>query len=94
MSQHLPTRRCASCRRTAPKSCLIRFARQKDPTTGEWQVQLDPDQKLPGRGGYLCPQPECIQQALKKGTLSRVLRAPVPRTLLESLLAQRSTPSP
>jgi predicted RNA-binding protein YlxR (DUF448 family) len=94
MNPHIPTRRCASCRRTAPKSSLIRFVRQKDPTTGEWQVRLDPDQRLPGRGGYLCPQPACIQQALKKGTLSRVLRAPVPRALLESLLAQRNAPSP
>ncbi len=94
MSHHVPTRRCASCRRTAPKSSLIRFVRQKDPATGEWQVRFDPDQNLPGRGGYLCPQPECIRLALKKGTLSRVLRAPVPRELLESLLAQRTPPSP
>jgi predicted RNA-binding protein YlxR (DUF448 family) len=94
MNPHIPTRRCASCRRTAPKSNLLRFARQKDLATGEWQVRFDPDQRLPGRGGYLCPQPECIQQALKKGTLNRVLRAPVPRELLESLVAQRTPPSP
>jgi predicted RNA-binding protein YlxR (DUF448 family) len=94
MNPHIPTRRCASCRRTAPKSSLIRFVRQKDPTTGEWQVRLDPDQRLPGRGGYSAHNPHAFSRHSKKGTLSRVLRAPVPRALLESLLAQRNAPSP
>lgn len=83
--KHVPIRRCASCRRTAPKHELIRFARQKDPDTGTWRVMFDPTQKLPGRGAYLCPLRECIEQALKKRTLDRALRAPVPRELLEQL---------
>ncbi|MEN3000444.1 MAG: YlxR family protein [Armatimonadota bacterium] len=88
--KHTPIRRCASCRRTAPKSALIRFARQKDPETGAWQVQLDPHQKLPGRGAYLCPQVACVQHALKKQALAKVLHAPVPRELLEQVLTSIS----
>ncbi len=82
---HIPLRRCASCRRTAPKSTFIRFARQKDSAAGAWRVIHDPTQKLPGRGAYLCPRRECIEQAIKKRTLDKALRAPVPRELLEAL---------
>mgnify|MGYP000400976759 CR=1 FL=1 len=83
---HIPLRRCASCRRIAPKHELIRFARQKDPATGTWRVVLDTAQKLPGRGAYLCPRRECIQQAIRKRALDKSLRTPVPRELLEQLL--------
>ncbi|MCS7066583.1 MAG: YlxR family protein [Fimbriimonadales bacterium] len=84
--KHTPIRRCASCRRTAPKSELMRFTRQKEPETGGWRVMLDPSQQQPGRGAYLCPRRECVQHALKKRTLERALRAPVPRELLEPIL--------
>ncbi len=83
--KHEPVRRCASCRRTAPKKELLRFARLKE--RGGWRVVLDQAQNLPGRGAYLCPQRECVHQALKKRALDKALRAPVPRELLEQLMA-------
>jgi len=86
--KHVPIRRCVSCRRTAPKHELLRFARQKDPATGDWRILFDPDQKLPGRGAYLCPRRECLQQAIKRRALDRALRMPIPRELLQQLLTQ------
>ncbi|MCS6919117.1 MAG: YlxR family protein [Fimbriimonadales bacterium] len=69
-SPRSPIRRCAACRRAAPKSELIRFVRA--PQT--LQVQWDPEQKLPGRGAYLCPNPECFRLALKRKSLERTLK--------------------
>ncbi|GBC92350.1 hypothetical protein HRbin15_00818 [bacterium HR15] len=86
--KHVPIRRCVSCRRTAPKHELLRFTRQRDPATGAWRVMLDPTQKLPGRGAYLCPRRECVQQAMKKRLLDKALRTAVPRELLEPLLME------
>lgn len=80
---HKPIRRCAYCRRTAPKTQLLRFVR--DPRTG--QVKWDPSQRLAGRGGYLCPTRQCLQGAIKKRSLERALKVPVPRELLETVLA-------
>lgn len=80
---HEPIRRCAFCRRTAPKTQLLRFVR--DPHTR--QVVFDASQKRAGRGGYLCPTRQCVQGALKKRSLERVLKVPVPRELLETVLA-------
>lgn len=83
-NRHEPVRRCAACRRTAPKSSLIRFTRL--PHT--LQVQTDPTQQLPGRGAYLCPRPECVRLALKRKSLDRVLKVQVPDALLQQLLTQ------
>lgn len=81
-ARHSPVRRCAACRRTAPKQTLLRFVR--DPHT--LQVQVDPAQKLPGRGAYLCPSPECLRLALKRKSLERALKVKVPDTLLQGML--------
>ncbi|MFN3691060.1 MAG: YlxR family protein [Fimbriimonadales bacterium] len=72
-------RRCAACRRTAPKATLIRLAR--NPQT--LQVQFDPQQKLPGRGAYLCPNPACFRLARKRKSLERVLKTRVEESVLE-----------
>ncbi len=76
-------RRCAYCRRTAPKSQLLRFVRH--PHTR--QVAHDPQQRLPGRGAYLCPTRSCVQGAIKKRSLERALKVPLPQELLQEVLA-------
>ena len=82
-SPHDPIRRCAACRRAAPKHDLLRFARC--PQTR--QVALDPHQRLPGRGAYLCPDPECFRLAVKRKSLERALKAKVDTSLLDAALA-------
>lgn len=81
-SRHSPVRRCAACRRAAPKRTLIRFAR--DPHTH--QAQHDPTQSLPGRGAYLCPNPDCFRTALKRKSLERALKAQGVAPLLQAML--------
>ncbi|MCX7992526.1 MAG: YlxR family protein [Fimbriimonadales bacterium] len=81
-SRHEPVRRCAACRRTAPKSELLRFAR----IPPSHQVRFDPEQCLPGRGAYLCPHPDCFRTALKRKSLERVLKVKVDDSVVQEAL--------
>ena len=71
-------RRCISCRRTAPKQEFWRVVRSHSSNT----IVLDQGM---GRSAYLCPQAECLKAAQKKDRLSRVLKAPVPNQVYETL---------
>jgi len=50
--------------------------------------------KLPGRGAYLCPAPECLSTARKRGGVERTLKRKVPegvyRDIDKELLAKES----
>ncbi|HED00680.1 MAG TPA: YlxR family protein [Proteobacteria bacterium] len=49
---------------------------------------FDEKQRLPGRGGYVCFNDQCIALALKRRDLSRVFKNPVKGVNLGSLGAQ------
>ena len=78
--QHEPERRCTACRQIRSKAELLRVVCPKD---GE--PELDMTGKLPGRGAYICPSEECVEKALKKGSLARALRRQLPESLAEQL---------
>ena len=67
--KHVPQRTCIACRRTDAKRGLIRLVRD-----AEGRVALDPTGKRTGRGAYLCHDPACWDQALKRNGLARALR--------------------
>ena len=75
-----PSRTCLGCRRTQPRSEMIRLVRG---LKGELLVDLQ--SRLPGRGTYVCPSPECLK-ALRPGSLSHVLKAPVDLPDFEALI--------
>jgi len=56
------------CRSTMPKRDLIRVAR-----TPEGTVVVDPRGKVPGRGAYLCPRPECFESGRMRDAIRRSL---------------------
>src|SRR5262245_62411540 len=67
--KHIPQRTCIACRRTDAKRGLMRLVRD-----AEGHVALDPTGKRTGRGAYLCHDPACWEQALKRQGLVRALR--------------------
>ncbi len=71
-------RRCASCRKVAPKEDFWRIVRVHSSQT----VQLDQGM---GRSAYLCPEAHCLQVAQKKNRLGRSLKALVPAELYQTL---------
>lgn len=67
----VPVRTCIGCRSREEKVRLIRIV----PRNGG--VVVDVRQREPGRGAYLHPRPECLEQALKRRSLGRALRSEI-----------------
>lgn len=65
----VPRRSCAGCRRRAPRASLLRFV-----ADSAGRLRLDPQQRAPGRGVYLCPAAECFELACRRAALARGLR--------------------
>lgn len=57
---HVPMRTCVGCRRTRPKSELLRLVATQD------TVLVDERQRLPGRGAYVCRDPRCVDAAARR----------------------------
>jgi len=66
-------RQCVACRTKKEKHLLLRVARLSN-----GKVAFDPEQKIQGRGAYVCPSPECIQKAKAKDLFFRSLKRAVP----------------
>ena len=66
--RHGPIRTCLGCRTPRPKHELVRLVRRAD---GRVVV----DASGPGRGAYVCPEPGCVERALKGGRLAHAFRA-------------------
>ena len=73
MQKKIPQRQCMGCRERKAKRELIRVVR-----TPEGAVTLDFGGKMNGRGAYLCPNPECLKQAIRSNALDRSLEVEIP----------------
>ena len=83
MPKKIPMRQCLGCREMKPKRELIRVV--KSP---EGEISLDFKGKKPGRGAYLCPDPQCLARARKARALERAFSAQTPDQEYESLAAE------
>ena len=63
-----------------PKKELVRVVRS---AAGE--VNLDLTGRMPGRGAYLCPDPECLKKAIRSKALSRSLETEIPQEVYDRL---------
>ena len=86
MPKKIPLRQCVGCREMKPKKELIRVV--KSP---EGEVSLDFKGKKPGRGAYVCPDPECLKKARKSRALDRMLEVSIPDEVYEALERQMET---
>ena len=64
-----PRRTCVVCRSTTAKRTLHRIVRSPAGT-----VAFDPTGKAAGRGAYLCGQPACLDQAVRRRSVQRALK--------------------
>ncbi len=76
-------RQCVGCRTRRPKRELVRVVRSP-----EGEISIDSRGKKPGRGAYVCRDPECLKKAIRSRALSRALDAPVPEEIFDLLRAQ------
>jgi len=74
-STHAMARTCVGCRRLDVRSALLRVVAESY-DTGEYvaRVVADPRLRLPGRGAWLHPTPECLDLAVRRKAFGRALR--------------------
>ena len=83
MQKKIPMRQCLGCREMKPKKELIRAV--KSP---EGEISLDFRGKKPGRGAYVCPDPECLKKAIKGRAFERAFSAQIPDEVYAELTRQ------
>jgi uncharacterized protein len=67
-----PVRTCVGCRVRAPADDLLRVV------AVDGALAPDPRRRLPGRGAWLHPVPECLARAERRSAFPRALRVPGP----------------
>ncbi|GAA4533469.1 YlxR family protein [Mycobacterium paraffinicum] len=68
-----PVRTCVGCRKRELAVELLRVVAVSD-GNGEYAVIVDTRANRPGRGAWLHPVPQCVQQAIRRRALTRALR--------------------
>ena len=76
----MPVRMCVGCQEMKNKKEMIRVIR-----TSEQEFVLDASGKKNGRGAYICPNRECLSQAIKSKGLERSFKQAIPKEVYESL---------
>ena len=87
MPKKIPMRQCLGCREMKQKRELIRVVRSP-----EGEISLDFRGKKPGRGAYVCPNPDCLKRAIKAKALSRAFGVEIPQEIMEALQEQMVKP--
>jgi len=82
MQKKLPLRMCLGCREMKLKSELVRIVRSP-----EGEMSVDEVGKKPGRGAYVCRNPECYKRVVKSKALSRAFRTAIPEDITNALTA-------
>ena len=72
---HHPQRTCAVCRQLHAKREMDRIVR-----TAEGQAVPDPSGRMPGRGTYVCTDPDCRTSAGRAQAIARALGLSVEET--------------
>ncbi len=81
----VPLRKCLGCNEMKPKKELIRIVRSP-----EGKVSVDKGGKAPGRGCYICPDPKCLESAIKGKRLESALEIPIDADIYNELRGQLS----
>ncbi|OBI80904.1 DNA-binding protein [Mycobacterium sp. E740] len=68
-----PVRTCVGCRKRELAVELLRVVAAGD-GNGDRAVTVDPARKLPGRGAWLHPDPQCLDAAIRRRAFGRALR--------------------
>ena len=89
MAKKIPMRMCVSCRERFAKKDLIRIVASAD-----GKVQVDPTGRMPGRGAYVCHNPECMTKAVDHQQFDRGLHRKVNPDTIQPQLDQLKEDGP
>ena len=82
-TRKIPQRMCVGCGEMKNKKELLRIVR-----TPEGGIEIDNTGKKSGRGVYICPEADCLQQALKGKRLQKALQQDIPDEVIGILKEQ------
>ncbi|KAA9393589.1 YlxR family protein [Kocuria coralli] len=74
--RHVARRTCIGCRAVDEPDQLVRLTVRTD-ATGTAVVMIDEGRRLGGRGAWLHPTEQCLQNAVRRKAFNRAFRAPV-----------------
>ena len=77
----IPMRMCLGCREMKPKREMARIVRSP-----EGAIALDRVGRAPGRGAYICHDPECLKKAMKANLLAKAFECPVDKEVYQQLM--------
>ena len=77
------SRKCISCGLKKHKSELFRIAKMADS-----HISLDVNDKLEGRGAYVCLNIECIDKVIRRRLIDKALRQRISKELYENLKSE------
>lgn len=80
-----PMRQCTGCREMKFKRDMIRVIK-----TSENEICIDATGRKNGRGAYICPNMECLKQAMKSRGFERSLKVSIPDTVYQQLEEEMS----
>ncbi|MCI8494072.1 MAG: YlxR family protein [Lachnospiraceae bacterium] len=80
MNKKIPMRQCVGCREMKQKKDMLRIIKN-----AENEILLDTTGKKNGRGAYICPDGECLAQAIKTKGLERSLKTAIPGEVIDTL---------
>lgn len=76
----IPQRKCVACNESKPKRELVRIVKNN-----ENEVMVDLTGKANGRGAYICPTKECLDNAIKSKRISRSLEIQITDEIYDKL---------
>jgi predicted RNA-binding protein YlxR (DUF448 family) len=84
-----PQRTCIGCRRRDSQADMLRLV--VSAADGVSAVVVDEGRRLPGRGAWLHPDPDCMALAVKRRAFGRAFRATVDSRAVEGYFHAQST---
>ena len=82
----IPSRQCIGCMTSRPKKELVRVVRAP---SGE--ISIDPVGKKPGRGAYVCRDPECLKKAQKARRFERAFSCKIEDAVYDAMYQELCT---
>ncbi len=78
---HTPHRTCLGCGLKTAQHELLRLVRV------DHDVVVDRERRLPGRGGYICPQRKCAELLRRKKGLHHGFRSQISESAYAAIIA-------
>ena len=85
VAKKVPMRQCTGCREMRSKRDMIRVIK-----TAENEICIEATGRKNGRGAYICPNMDCLKQAMKNRGLERSLKTAIPEMVYQQLEEEMS----